>query len=74
MIFGAFRQEPTGRILEFLNKAEPISGSKPDFAKCCQIKYEDHEFWPQWFTSDVGLCEPDVFSGLTGIRKNHCMP
>ena len=63
MIFGAFRREPTGRrIFEFLNKAIPISGSNPDFAKCCQVKYNDYEFWPQWPTSrDIGSCEPDVF-------------
>ena len=66
MIFGAFRREPSGRrILEFLNKAKPIkpiSGSKPDFAKCCQVKYGDYEFWRQWEpTQNIGSCEPDVF-------------
>lgn len=62
MIFGAFRREPTGkRLLEFLDKAEPISGSKPDFAKCCQAKYDHYEFWPQWSSQDIGSCEPDVF-------------
>jgi len=70
MIFGAFRREPTKRrILEFLNKAEPISGSKPDFAKCCQIKYEDYEFWPQWSNQDIGSCEPDVFIGIDRAKE-----
>ena len=62
MFFGAFRLEPTGRrILKFLNKAECISGSKPDFAKRCQVKYDDYEFWPRWHSQDIGSCEPDVF-------------
>ncbi len=62
MIFGAFRREPTGRrILEFLNKAEPILGSKPDVAKRCQVKYDDYKFWPPWHSQDIGSCEPDVF-------------
>ena len=61
MFFGAFRREPTGRgILKFLNEAKPIVGSKPDFAKCCQVKYDDYEFWPQWPSQDIGSCEPDV--------------
>lgn len=62
MFFGAFRRESTGRrILDFLNKAERILGSKPDFAKCCQVKYGDYEFWPRWPSlKDIGSCEPDV--------------
>lgn len=61
MFFGAFRREPTGRgILKFLNEAERILGSKPDFAKCCPVKYEAYEFWPQWPNQDIGSCEPDV--------------
>ena len=61
MFFGAFRREPTGKgILKFLNEAERILGSKPDFAKCCQVKYGDYEFWPQWPSQDIGSCEPDV--------------
>ena len=63
MFFGAFRREPTGRrVLEFLDKAKPILGSKPDFAKRCQVKYDDYEFWPQRRpTQNIGSCEPDVF-------------
>ena len=62
MFFGAFRREPTGRgILKFLNEAERISGSKPDFAKCCPVKYEAYEFWPQWPSQEnIASCEPDV--------------
>ena len=63
MFFGAFRREPTGRgILEFLNQAEPISGSNPDFTGSCPVKYDAYEFWPQWPSQDdIGSCEPDVF-------------
>ena len=62
MFFGAFRREPTGRgILKFLNEAERISGSKSDFAKCCPVKYEAYEFWPQWPSQEnIASCEPDV--------------
>ena len=70
MFFGAFRREPTGRgILEFLNKSEPISGSRPDFAKCCQVKYDDYEFWPQWPSQDIGSCEPDVVITINRNKK-----
>ena len=62
MFFGAFRREPSGRqILKFLEKANPILGSKPDFAKCCQVKYDDYEFWPRWDRQEnIASCEPDV--------------
>ena len=62
MIFGVFRREPTGKqILDFLDKAECIVGSKPDFAKCCQVKYGAYEFWPQWPSQEnIASCEPDV--------------
>ena len=62
IIFGAFRREPTGkRILDFLDKAECIVGSKPDFAKCCPVKYEAYEFWPPWPSQEnIASCEPDV--------------
>ena len=75
MFFGAFRREPSGRrILEFLNKAERILGSKPDFAKCCQVKYDDYEFWaamvqPRHRFMRTGMSS----SGLTGIKRSHCM-
>ncbi|MCY4612966.1 MAG: hypothetical protein OXB94_05020 [Nitrospira sp.] len=57
------------RTLEFLNKAECILGSKPNFAKRCQVKYDNYKFWPQWSSQDIGSCEPDVFITIDRDKK-----
>lgn len=73
MFFGAFRREPTGRgILKFLNEAERILGSKPDFAKCCPVTYDDYKFWPRWDRQEnIASCEPDV---VITINQNEGKP